>query len=116
MANATVVCTDKTGTLTQNVMSVVVGSVGINAKFVKNLQENLSRSNTDEADGKKKRKHANDFSIEQTDLNEILPPALQHLFNEGIEVNSTAFEDTNRETGKVDFVGSKTETALLSFA
>ena len=32
MANATVVCTDKTGTLTQNIMSVVVGSVGINAQ------------------------------------------------------------------------------------
>ncbi|KAH8105605.1 hypothetical protein DFH11DRAFT_1516199 [Phellopilus nigrolimitatus] len=34
MANASVVSTDKTGTLTQNVMSVVVGSVGIRAKFV----------------------------------------------------------------------------------
>jgi len=116
MANATVVCTDKTGTLTQNVMSVVAGSVGVRAKFVKNLQENLSRSNADEADGKKQRKHADDFSIEQTDLNNVLSPALQHLFNEGIAVNSTAFEDTNRETGIVEFVGSKTETALLNFA
>ena len=116
MANATVVCTDKTGTLTQNVMSVVAGSVGTNAKFVKNLQENLSRSNADEADGKKTRKHANDFSIEQSDLNNVLSPVLQHLFNEAIAVNSTAFEDTNRETGKIEFVGSKTETALLSFA
>lgn len=116
MANATVVCTDKTGTLTQNVMSVVAGSVGIRAKFVKNLQENLSRSNADEADGKKQRKHADDFSIEQADLNNVLSPALQHLFNEGIAVNSTAFEDTNRETGIVEFVGSKTETALLNFA
>ena len=116
MANATVVCTDKTGTLTQNVMSVVAGSVGIHAKFVENLQENLSRSNADEADGKKKRKHASDFSIEQTDLNNVLSPALQQLFNEGIAVNSTAFEDTNRETGKVEFVGSKTDTALLNFA
>jgi len=116
MANATVVCTDKTGTLTQNVMSVVAGSVGTHAKFVKNLQENLSRSNADETDGKKTRKHANDFSIEQSDLNNVLSPVLQHLFNEAIAVNSTAFEDTNRETGKIEFVGSKTETALLSFA
>jgi Ca2+-transporting ATPase len=116
MANATVVCTDKTGTLTQNEMSVVAGSVGVHVKFVKNLQENLSRSNADEADGKKKRKHADDFSIEQNDLNNVLSPALQHLFNEGIAVNSTAFEDANRETGKVEFVGSKTETALLNFA
>ena len=116
MANATVVCTDKTGTLTQNVTSIVAGSVGIHAKFVKNLQENLSRSNADDPDGKKERKHANDFSIEQTDLKDVLPPALQQLFNEGIAVNTTAFEDTNRETGKVEFMGSKTETALLSFA
>ena len=116
MANATVVCTDKTGTLTQNVMSVVAGSVGIHAKFVKDLRENLSRSNADESDGKKKRKHADDFSIEQSDLNNVLSPALQQLFNEGVAVNSTAFEDTNRETGKVEFVGSKTETALLNFA
>ena len=116
MANATVLCTDKTGTLTQNVMSVVAGSVGIHAKFVKNLQENIFWSNADEADGKKKRKRADDFSIEQNDLNNVLSPALQHLFNEGIAVNSTAFEDANRETGKVEFVGSKTETALLNFA
>ena len=106
MANATVVWTDKTGTLTQHAMSIVAGSVGIHAKFVKNLQENLSRSNADEADGKKK----------HTDLNNVLSRALQQLFNEGIAVNSTAFEDTNRETGKVEFLGSKTETALLSFA
>ena len=116
MANATVVCTDKTGTLTQNVMSVVTGSVGIHAKFVKNLKENLSRSNVEESHGKKERKHADDFSIEQTDLNDVLPPALRRLFNEGIAVNSTAFEDTDRETGRLEFVGSKTEAALLNFA
>ena len=52
MANATAVCTNKTGTLTQNVMSAVTDSVGIHSKFVKNLQENLSRSSADEAEGK----------------------------------------------------------------
>ena len=36
MANASVVCTDKTGTLTQNAMTVVAGSVGIYAKVVQN--------------------------------------------------------------------------------
>src|ERR1700755_2948787 len=43
MANATVVCTDKTGTLTQNEMTVVAGSVGIHAKFVRKLDENRTR-------------------------------------------------------------------------
>jgi len=34
MANATVICTDKTGVLTQISMTVVAGPVGIHAKFV----------------------------------------------------------------------------------
>ncbi|KAH9025687.1 hypothetical protein EDB83DRAFT_2678872 [Lactarius deliciosus] len=40
IANASVVCTDKTGTLTQNEMSVVAVSVGVHAKFVRSLEEN----------------------------------------------------------------------------
>ena len=116
MANATVVCTEKTGTLTQNVMSVVAGSVGIHAKFVKNLQENPSWSNVDDSDRKKQRKHIDDFEIEQNGLNDVLSPALQQLFNEGIAVNTTAFEGTNRETGRVEWVGSETEESLLNFA
>ena len=118
MANATVVCTDKTGTLTQNVMTVVAGSVGVHAKFVKNLNENMNRADTKEEPGAEgsNRKHADDFPIEQDDLNNILSPALRLMFNEAIAVNSTAFEDVNKETGEVEFVGSKTETALLNFA
>ncbi len=38
MANASVVCTDKTGTLTQNEMSVVAGSIGVNFKFADRLE------------------------------------------------------------------------------
>ena len=45
MANATVVCTDKIGTPTQNVMSVIAGSLGIHAKFVRNLEQNRTRTN-----------------------------------------------------------------------
>ncbi|KIM26857.1 hypothetical protein M408DRAFT_25117 [Serendipita vermifera MAFF 305830] len=118
MANATVVCTDKTGTLTQNIMTVVAGSVGVHAKFVKNLKENMNRADTKEEPGvaDANRKHAEDFSIEQDELNKILSPSLTLLFNEAIAVNSTAFEDVDKETGKVEFVGSKTETALLKFA
>jgi Ca2+-transporting ATPase len=32
-----------------------------------------------------------------------------------ISVNSTAFQDTDPETGEVIFIGSKAETALLKF-
>ena len=62
------------------------------------------------------RKHADDFSIEQPEINFILSPQLKHLFNQSITINSTAFEDVDAETRDLSFVGSKTETALLQFA
>ncbi|KAF9457841.1 hypothetical protein BDZ94DRAFT_1325934 [Collybia nuda] len=119
MANASVICTDKTGTLTQNVMTVVAGSVGIHAKFVRRLEENAERTNADESPSPvlaRERKHNQDFSIDQGQLNTVLSPALRALFNEAIAINSTAFEDIDPETQQVVFVGSKTETALLTFA
>lgn len=114
MANASVVCTDKTGTLTQNAMTVVAGSAGIHAKFVRQLNDNAGRSNA--GDKGETRKHHEDFSIDQSNLNEVLSPQLQDLFNEAIAVNSTAFEDVDPESGEPIFIGSKTETALLQFA
>ena len=115
MANASVVCTDKTGTLTQNLMSVVAGSVGIHCKFVRRLEENKSRTNAQDQN-ECERRHVQDFSIDQQELNSVLSPPLRKLFNEAICVNSTAFEDSDPDTGKTVFVGSKTETALLLFA
>ncbi|KAF8150651.1 calcium-transporting ATPase [Crassisporium funariophilum] len=121
MANASVICTDKTGTLTQNSMTVVAGSVGIHAKFVRQLDENAQRTNADETEKSTSgtqlvRKHDKDFSVDQSQLSTVLSPALQYLFNEAIAVNSTAFQDTDPESGEIIFVGSKTETALLQFA
>lgn len=107
MANATVVCTDKTGTLTQNVMSVVAGSIGVNGKFVQRIQEFGNRTNADAARG--------DFSIEMKELNNVMSPTFSNLLNDAIVLNSTAFEDISQETGEPEFVGSKTETALLRF-
>jgi P-type Ca2+ transporter type 2C len=40
MANASVICTDKIGTLNQNEMTVVAGSIGIHTKFIWKLDEN----------------------------------------------------------------------------
>jgi len=112
MANATVICTDKTGTLTQNVMSVVAGSLGVKGKFVHNLVENAARTNANEVDSVSER---DDFSFDMTKMNEVATPELQQVFNEAICINSTAFEDKD-EDGNLQFVGSKTETALLRFA
>ncbi|RDX57115.1 calcium-translocating P-type ATPase [Lentinus brumalis] len=119
MANASVICTDKTGTLTQNDMTVVAGSIGIHCKFVHRLEENMTRTNAGEEAGVRggsSQKHAQDFSIDQKEINSTLSPAIQDLVNKAITINSTAFEDTEPETGNKVFVGSKTETALLKFA
>jgi len=121
MANASVICTDKTGTLTTNEMTVVAGSVGIHAKFVRHLGKNSSRTNAEETEKSGSgtevtRRHHQDFSIDQAQLSATLSPQLQDLFNEAIAVNSTAFQDVDPESGKVIFIGSKTETALLQFA
>ncbi len=114
MANASVICTDKTGTLTQNSMTVVAGSIGIHAKFVRKLDENAARTNANDNDVT--RKHHQDFSVDQSNLNSVLSPQVRDLFNEAIAVNSTAFQDTDPESGEIIFIGSKTETALLQFA
>lgn len=121
MANASVVCTDKTGTLTQNSMTVVAGCLGIHAKFVRQLNDNAARSNAEEMEQSTSgpeqiRKHYEDFSIDQAHLTAILPPQLRELLNESIAVNSSAFQDIDPETGEKVFIGSKTETALLQFA
>ena len=116
MANASVVCTDKTGTLTQNSMTVVAGSIGVHAKFVRFLEENQARSNADQQKPEERtRKFQEDFSIDQSQVNSVLSEDIKDLVNEAIAVNSTAFAETD-ENGEVQFVGSKTETALLQFA
>ena len=115
MANASVICTDKTGTLTQNSMTVVAGSIGIHAKVVRNLEGNQSRTNADEETGPSKQK-SDDFSVDLTQLNDILTPRLRELLNAAIAINSTAFEDDDPVSGERVFVGSKTETALLKLA
>ncbi|TIB02081.1 hypothetical protein E3P94_01236 [Wallemia ichthyophaga] len=115
MANATAVCTDKTGTLTQNVMSVVAGTIGINAKFVIRLEENAARSNADQLNSDEKYTDGN-FTVDSNDLSNHIKGPLRKLLFDSIAINSTAFEDKNKETGEIEFVGSKTETALLRFA
>ncbi|KAI6165548.1 Ca-transporting ATPase [Pisolithus thermaeus] len=121
MANASVICTDKTGTLTQNVMSVVAGSIGVHAKFVRRLEQNQSRTNAEDGsrnshDSLSNAGHKRDFSIDQSRLNSVLSPQLRKLFNAAIAINSTAFEDKEWDSETTVFVGSKTETAMLSFA
>lgn len=119
LASLSTICIDKT-CLTQNAMTVVAGSVGIHAKFVRILDGNPLRDAREIEKSMEgyniKRRHYRDFSMDQAHLNEILSPELQDLFNEAIAINSTAFEDIDTNSGTRVFVGSKSEVALLHFA
>lgn len=102
MGNATTVCSDKTGTLTQNVMTVVAGTVGTSNRFSNRQNANASASQS-EVDG-----------VPTPEFIGSLSKDVKTLWKDSIAINSTAFETESE--GKQIFVGSKTETALLDFA
>ena len=109
MANITVICTNKTGTLTQNEMTVVAGTVGVHAKFVRRLEENRKWAGNDDGSGP----NTKDL-VDLVVLNTVIPHSVKDLFNTAIALSS--FEDMDPESGAPDFIGSKTESALLGFA
>ncbi|KAK0385096.1 hypothetical protein NLU13_7574 [Sarocladium strictum] len=104
MGNATTICSDKTGTLTQNKMTVVAGRVGLEGHF----------DDMDVPEGDLARPFANPLSNASTSgrLVASLSQEVRDLIRTSTALNSTAFE--NDESN--DFVGMSTETALLKFA
>ncbi|KAI9176036.1 plasma membrane calcium [Blastocladiella emersonii ATCC 22665] len=120
MGNATTVCSDKTGTLTQNRMTVVRAHIGHpehdvgggwTSKAATVTSSPSSPSSPKSMHGQTDMAHPDDAARLKVLIGD--DQTMWELLQENIALNSSAFEDLDSKSGQKVFIGSKTETALL---